>query len=101
MFARVSTYQVPAERLGDAAGAFERAIQEIQDVDGFREAYVLVDEEDGRALTMTVWSSQYALEAGRDVAGRLRRAAVKEIEGSVVSVVEYEVALHTAAGEAA
>jgi heme-degrading monooxygenase HmoA len=101
MFARVATYQVPADRLSDAARNFQGAIEEIEGIDGFREAYVLVDSEDGRALTMTVWETRYALETSRDAASRLRRAAAKESDGSVVSVVEYDVAAHERAGEVA
>jgi heme-degrading monooxygenase HmoA len=101
MFARVATYQVPANRLSEAARNFQGAIREIQEIDGFRDAYVLVDPEDGRALTMTVWDSQYAVETSRDAARRLRRAAANETDGSIVSVVEYEVAAHAGPDDAA
>jgi heme-degrading monooxygenase HmoA len=101
MFARVATYQVPANRLSEAARNFEEAIEQIQEIDGFKEAYVLVDSEDGRALTMTVWDSQYAVETSRDTASRLRRAAARETDGSIVSVVEYEVAAHARTNEVA
>ncbi|HEX4719908.1 MAG TPA: antibiotic biosynthesis monooxygenase [Thermoleophilaceae bacterium] len=94
MFARVSTYEIPANRLADAARKFQGAVEEIQEIDGFREAYVLVDSEDGRALTMTVWDSRYAVETSRDAASRLRRTAARDSDGSIVSVVEYEVAAH-------
>jgi heme-degrading monooxygenase HmoA len=94
MFARVSTYEIPANRLADAARKFQGAVEEIQEIDGFREAYVLVDSEDGRALTMTVWDSRYAVEGSRDTASRLRRTAAKDSDGSIISVVEYEVAAH-------
>jgi heme-degrading monooxygenase HmoA len=99
MFARVATYQVPANRLDDAVRRFQDAIQQIKEIEGLNEAYVLVEPEEGRALTMTVWVSRYALENSRSRASQLRRAAAKETDGSVVSVTEYEVALHDAGGE--
>lgn len=101
MFARVATYQVPANRLSDGVRSFEGAIQQIEELDGLTEAYVLVGWEEGRALTMTVWASQYAMESSRDTASRLRREAATATEGSVVSVAEYEVALHEVTGGAA
>jgi heme-degrading monooxygenase HmoA len=101
MFARVATYQVPANRLGDAVRNFQGAIEQIEDIEGLTEAYVLVGWEEGRALTMTLWGSQYAMESSRDTASRLRREAASESEGSVVSVAEYEVALHHVTGAAA
>jgi len=41
------------------------------------------------------------MESSRDTASRLRRDAARGAEGSVVSVAEYEVALHEVAGGAA
>jgi heme-degrading monooxygenase HmoA len=99
MFARVATYDVPANQLDDAVRHFQEAIREITQIEGLAEAYVLVGRDDGRALTMTTWASQYALESSRDLASRLRRAAAKEVDGSVVSVAEYEVALHEVVAE--
>jgi heme-degrading monooxygenase HmoA len=79
----------------------EDAVRQIEEIEGLSEAYVLVSQEEGQALTMTLWDSQYAMEGSRDTAARLRREAAKETEGSVVSVAEYEVALHEVAGGAA
>ena len=60
-----------------------------------------VSWEEGRALTMTLWGSQYAMESSRDTASRLRRDAAKETEGSVVSVAECGIALREVRGDAA
>ena len=61
---------------------------------GLEEVYVLVSSESGRALTMSLWDGQDAMEAGRLKASRLRNEAARAVDGSVQSVVEYEVPIH-------
>jgi hypothetical protein len=43
---------------------------------------------------MSLWHNQEAMEASRIKASRLRNDAVKVVDGSVQSVVEYEIAIH-------
>jgi hypothetical protein len=43
---------------------------------------------------MSLWHHQEAMEASRIKAGRLRNDAAKVVDGSVQSVVEYEIGIH-------
>jgi len=50
--------------LGEAIGVFERRIAPaLREQEGFEGVYVLATEE-GRALVMTLWTSEEAAEAG-------------------------------------
>ena len=92
MFARVSSYEIRPERAGDATESFERAIGQIREMKGLAAAYLLVNGDEGRVLTMTLWDTAAAMEASRVAASRLRSDAVRTVDGDVVSVEEYEVA---------
>ena len=93
MFARVAVYEIPGHRVEEAVGSFREAIDQIPRT-GLEEVYVLISPDSDRALTMTLWDKQDAMEASRIAASRLRSDAAKVVDGSVQSVVEYEVAIH-------
>jgi heme-degrading monooxygenase HmoA len=92
MFARVAMYEVPADRIDDAAESFRQAIDEIRAMAGLAGAYLLVSTDSGRVLTMTLWESRAEMEASRVTASRLRSEAAGALGGSVVNSDEYEVA---------
>jgi len=52
---------------------------------------VLVDPEDGRTMTVTLWENSAVLENSEHVAGRARRRAAESVGGSVLSVEKFEV----------
>lgn len=94
MHARVSTYDVEPGRMDDAVRSFEGAIDEIRTLDGFQEAFLLVDRENGQAVTITLWNGAGAMVASRVRASRARTDAARAADGSVRSTCEYEIALH-------
>ena len=59
---------------------------------GTEGGYLLVDREDGSAITVTFWASHEALSASEVAAAGLRRRAMEDAQGSVASVGVYEVA---------
>src|SRR6266511_550139 len=93
MSARVSRYEVPTERVDAAPEAFRQAISQIADLSGLAEAFLLVDADSARVLTMTLWESRGAMEASRVTASRLRSEAARALEASVISTDEFEVAV--------
>ena len=92
MYARVARYEIPTERIGEAEGTFQQAIDEIRTMTGASGAYLLVSTDSGRVLTMTLWENQAAMEASRVPASQLRSRAAGTLDGNVVSAEEYEVA---------
>jgi len=92
VFARVARYEVPQDRLDDAVAAFGEAGRQIESLDGFAGGYILVDAEDGRTMTLTLWENAAALEESERTAGKMRREASEAAGGSVLSVEKFEVA---------
>jgi heme-degrading monooxygenase HmoA len=92
MLARVARYEVPADQIDSAAEAFGRAAVEIEELEGFAGGYVLVDPEDGRTMTVTLWENPVALENSERKASSARREAAGAVGGSVLSVEKFEVA---------
>ncbi len=72
MYARVSTYAAPVDRLEEVAADFDKVQDAVSSLDGFQGAYLLVDRSSGKALTVTLWSSQDTLRASVERANQLR-----------------------------
>jgi heme-degrading monooxygenase HmoA len=92
MLARVARYEVESDRINEAVAAFGDAAKEIEGLDGFAGGFVLVDHEDGRTMTVTLWDNFTALENSERTAGKARREAASSVGGSVLSVEKFEVA---------
>jgi heme-degrading monooxygenase HmoA len=92
MLARVARYEVPSDRLDDAVDAFSEAANEIQELPGMMGGYVLVDYEDGRTMTITLWENQDVFDSSESAARTARTNAANSVGGSVLSVERFEVA---------
>ena len=90
MFARVATYTGDASEL---VRGFEAARGELQQIAGFSNAYLCVDRVHGKALTMTLWESEQALEASAERAHQLRSRATEPVGATTDSLAHYEVAI--------
>ena len=94
MFARVAVYDVPADRLDDAVAGLGGAIEEIAGFEGLHDAYVLVNRDTGRAMTLTLWSTPDSMLRSRVQATRLRNEAAQSGGADIVSVEEFQIARH-------
>lgn len=92
MHARVARYELQADRMDDAVEAFGEAAAQIEELEGFAGGFVLVDPEDGRTMTLTLWQTVAALENSERAASSARRQAADAVGGSVLSVESFEVA---------
>ena len=97
MLARVARYEVASDRIQDAVDAFGDAGREVEQLDGFAGGYILVDPEDGRTMTVTLWENDAALEDSEVTARAARNKAADDVDGSVLSVEKFEVALELGA----
>ena len=100
MFARVSIYEVPVERVGAVAQTFGEAIGQIRELSGAQPPDLLVNGENARTSTMTLWDSRPAMEASRVTASRLRTRPARAVDGNVVATEEYEVGANDLVGAA-
>ena len=93
MHARVSTYEVSLDKLDEGVASFRDAIARISGLAGFEEALLLVDRENGQAVTITFWEDTGAMVASRVAASRARSDAARAADGEVKSSCEYEIAV--------
>jgi heme-degrading monooxygenase HmoA len=100
MFARVSRYEIPEDRIDEAVERFGAALAQITGRDGFADAYLFVNRESESAMTVVFWSSAAAMESSRVTATKLRSEAAQAVSGAVVSSQEFEVAIRAGSEEA-
>jgi heme-degrading monooxygenase HmoA len=92
MFARVTYLEgSPARAVEAVRQVRDQAVPAAQSAGGFEGVILLVDQEGGRAMTITFWSSREDLEASEEVANTLRH--LPEARWAVQAVERYEVAL--------
>lgn len=90
MFARVSRYRGEPARL---RAGFEAVTGELEQLDGFAKAYFLTDREHARAMSITLWESEEALNASAERAHQMRTQATEPADATIESVESYEVVL--------
>ena len=90
MYARVSRYHGDAERM---RAGFEEVTAELEQIDGFRHAFFLADDGQGRAMSITLWRDHDALEASAQRAHEMRTRATAPANANIESVESYEVVL--------
>jgi heme-degrading monooxygenase HmoA len=96
MFARVSRYSGSTDGL---RAGFEAVTPELEQEEGFVQAFFLVDEEHSRAVSITLWDSRETLDGSSERAHAMRTRATEPSDATVDSVESYQVAL-TAEGTA-
>ena len=79
-------------RSGCARGS-RRSPTELEQVDGFTQAFFLTDAEHSRAMSITLWDSYEALEASAERAHSMRTQATEPADATIESVESYEVVL--------
>jgi hypothetical protein len=90
-YARVSIYTT--DHL-DALVAGSRSVtDELRQVDGFSHAYLLVDRDHKRAISITFWDDEHALNASSRRADELRERGAGPAAASVDPVETFEVFL--------
>ncbi len=89
MHARVSTYQT--DDPDGLVEGFKNVSSDLEQVDGFSHAYFLVDNEGGKALSITIWESEDDLLASKSKADELRKRGTEASGTSIDSVDHYEI----------
>ena len=94
MHARVSFYEVASG--GDAAAAvkgFEDAMQPLLQMEGNQGVELLVDQDSGKAITITYWDTEEHLQSSAEQANKLRQEASDTAGLTIQGVESYEVVL--------
>jgi heme-degrading monooxygenase HmoA len=90
MFARVSRYSGDADRL---LAGFESVRGELEQLEGFTEAFFLTDRKTSRGMSITLWESEEALQASAERAHRMRTQASEPADATIEAVESYDVPL--------
>jgi heme-degrading monooxygenase HmoA len=104
MFARVSTYEGPPDRMQEGIShARERILPAVRNIAGFSGVLFLTDRETGKALSITLWESEQAMRDSEEEASRLRSESAEAGGETIAGVERYEVPIFeaslTGAGE--
>jgi heme-degrading monooxygenase HmoA len=89
VYARATTLRASPEDVQEQIDHYQEGIQSVREISGNRGAFLLVDRSAGRAISVTLWESDEAMQASRKRADELRQQA-QESPGE--SVDDYEVA---------
>ena len=104
MFARVTTFQEAPDRIEDSIRIFrEQAAPAVQGQPGFQGAYVLVDRQTGKGLTLCVWESEAAMTSSDAAVRQVREQGIQAAGvRSIPTAAHYKVAVQAqATGQAA
>ena len=94
MFARVSTFTGTSDQVDEAVSQVrESVVPRLEQLDGYRGSYLLVDRENGKTLAVTFWESEEAMSASEEEANTLRSEAAEALGTQMVGVERYEVAV--------
>lgn len=93
MLARVTTFQIKRDHADEGARVFQSGLPAIRDLDGFRDAVLLLDRNSGKAMTIALWQDQLTLRSAAIAAGKLFQKAAHTIDGEPERYI-YEVLEH-------
>jgi heme-degrading monooxygenase HmoA len=92
MHARVTTLEVPPDRMDDATRHVqEQTLPQLRQMDGFKGFVTLADRQSGKVLGVAFWESEEALRATEVEVSGVRSEAAEAAGGAVTGVEQYEV----------
>ena len=91
MYARVSQYEVPAERLAEDIRGADETERKVEAMPGSLGLYYLVDAKTGRTMSITLWESEQAMRESDEPASRLREETSSASSAKIVSIDRFEV----------
>src|SRR6202035_2999202 len=94
MFARVSTYEGPPDKLDEVLRVTrEKVIPGAEKLEGVEGACLLVDRKTGKSMSISLWSSEKGARASEEAGSRLRAQRASAGSSKELSVHTYEVAV--------
>jgi hypothetical protein len=94
MYARASEFHGPPEQLEEGLRYARAAVlPTIGQSPGFKGLIGLIDWENGKAITFTLWESEAAMRASEEEAAKLRSNVAEQIGERVTGVERFDVAL--------
>lgn len=91
MHARLARYAIEPDKIDDAVESFREAGRELAGLEGYQGGHLLVDNEEGSLLTLTLWENRAVMDKSEVRAAGMRQRALRTVDGEVQSVTSYEV----------
>jgi hypothetical protein len=92
MHARVTTLEVPPDRMDDATRQVqEQVLPQLSQMEGFKGFIALGSSQSGKLLGVAFWENEEALRATDQAVVPIREGAASAAGGTVASVEEFEV----------
>jgi heme-degrading monooxygenase HmoA len=92
MFARVTTTQGSPEQYDQNAHYIqEQLVPMLKQMPGLKGAYLLADRQTGKALSITLWETEEAMNASAQAANQIRAQGVAGTSSALEGVQGYEV----------
>ena len=93
MYARASAFHGPPEQLEEGVRYARAAVvPAVSQIPGYRGTIGLIDWENGKAWTLTLWESEAAMRASEPEAAQLRSSLGEHIGDGVAGVDRFDVA---------
>jgi heme-degrading monooxygenase HmoA len=97
MHARVTTLEVPPDRMDDATRHVqEQVLPRLSRMEGFKGFVALGSRQSGKLQGVAFWESEEALRATDDAVVSIREGVAEAAGGTVASVEEFEVSVFEA-----
>lgn len=96
MYARVSRYEVPMDRIEDDVRGVEETQRKVSEMPGSGGLFYLVDRQSGKTMSVTLWEDERAMWQSEEAASQLRDETTAASSAKLVSVERYEVATQPA-----
>ena len=91
---RAAWSRVPTPQVENALDFYRfRLLPQIEELEGFESASLMIDRDMGRAVTSVAFASREAMERTRDQADYLRAASTNEANVEFLDVCEFELAI--------
>jgi heme-degrading monooxygenase HmoA len=91
MYARVSRYEVPIEKLDEDIRGAEETEKKVRAMPGSQGLYYLVDRDTGKTMSITLWDSEKAMRDSDTAASQLREETTAASSARIVAIERYEV----------
>jgi serine phosphatase RsbU (regulator of sigma subunit) len=95
VFARITHYYsadpTPYWELEQAARVRVRTLEKLRQMDGYEGSYFFMDRKSGKAITITLWESEEAMQRAEEALRPLRKEFAEALSGNIVDVERYEV----------
>jgi len=95
VFARITTfYTADPSSFSDLElrrRLLARVREKLRQMDGYEDSYFFMDRQSGKAISITLWESEEAMQRSEEAVGPLRKERAEGLAANIVDVEHYEV----------